>query len=53
MSTIIKPIGDPSRQPKAAPPVPKPQRKTVEHCEFCRKVRAAMRRAFTLGRRKL
>lgn len=45
-ATIIKPVSDPSKQPKALPPVPKPERKTREHCEFCRKVRETIRRAF-------
>jgi hypothetical protein len=51
MTTIRKPIGDPSRQPKALEAKPAPERKTREHCEFCRRVRAMARRAFRWPRR--
>jgi hypothetical protein len=50
--TIIKPVTDPLRQPKALPPVPRPTRKTREHCEFCRKTREVLTRILPWPRRK-
>ncbi len=47
---IRKPVGDPARQPKAMPFVPKPERKTREPCAFCRKVRSYVQRVLMPGR---